>query len=315
MNRWIVPPQVRPDGERLVVGVAERDHAAGAARLEDVERLGDDRALDAATRHRAGHLAVLADGHGRARDRAGRSPRCRRPGRWPPACRPARQRSMSSRISFTRAITSAELLQRGQRVALHEVVNIRQGGRHSPRQRRVAGRHLQRVHPHHPVGDPVEAGHLLGQHLGVAPVPAVGEDHDDGAAGHAPHAPLVVEPAQALAEPGAAATSRAPARRPGARARSGSRELELAGDAGEAGAEGERLDPLAAGHRGVDEAQQRPGVGLHRAGDVEQQDEPPRPLARLAVAAADRLASGPQRGVDGAAQVGPALLAAGGPWP
>ena len=42
---------------------------------------------------------------------------------------------------------------------------------------------------------------------------------------------------------------------------------QLAGDAGDAGAEGEHLDlaPAPGGHRGVGEAGQRPGVGLHRA--------------------------------------------------
>ena len=84
---------------------------------------------------------------------------------------------------------------------------------------------------------------------------------------------------------------------------------QLAGDAGEAGAEGERLDPLAPGDRGVHEADQRPGVGLHRAADVEQQHEPAQPLAGLAPVAADRLAAGAQRGPHRGPQVGPPAAA------
>src|SRR3546814_19346371 len=52
------------DGEGLVVGVAEGDDAT-IARLDDLQRLGDHRTLDAPARHGAGHLAVLVHGHGR----------------------------------------------------------------------------------------------------------------------------------------------------------------------------------------------------------------------------------------------------------
>ena len=65
MNRWMVPPQVRPDGEGLVVAVAEGDQAPVAG-LEDVEGLAHHRPLDAAAGHRAGDLAVVGHGHGRA---------------------------------------------------------------------------------------------------------------------------------------------------------------------------------------------------------------------------------------------------------
>src|SRR5438128_4563179 len=126
--------------------------------------------------------------------------------RWPAV----RHRSMSSRTSFMRAFSLSgslrdrprELLQRSDRVTLNELVNVRQCGRHSSRQRRVAGTRLQRVDPHDAVGDALEAGHLLGEHLGFAPVPAVGEDHDDRTAGETANPPLVVEPAQTVAQPG-----------------------------------------------------------------------------------------------------------------
>ena len=70
---------------------------------------------------------------------------------------------------------------------------------------------------------------------------------------------------------------------------------QLPGQPGEAGAEGEGLHPLAADHGGVDEAQQRPGVGLHRARDVEQQDRaagPGRPARGDGAASARRRPAG-----------------------
>ena len=179
----------------------------------------DDRALDAAARHRARDLAGVVHGHRRARDRAAPSRRARRRARPRPGGRSARQRSMSSRTSFMRALAVhalrdhlGQVLERRERVALDELVNVRQRGRHSPGERRELGRRLQRVHPHDPVRDPVQPRHLLGEHLGIAAVPAVGEDHDDRAAGHAPHAPLVVELRAAPRRGGCRPTSRRPAR-------------------------------------------------------------------------------------------------------
>ena len=66
---------------------------------QDVERLGDDGALDAAARHRAGHLAVLVHGHGRPGIAGARALDVDDPGERH-ALAGRRQRSMSSRISF-----------------------------------------------------------------------------------------------------------------------------------------------------------------------------------------------------------------------
>ena len=198
---------------------------------------------------------------------------------------------------------SARLLHRVERVALDEAVDERQGGRHAPGQRRVAGRDLQRVDPDDAVGDAVQALHRLGEVVRIAAVPAVGEDHDDGAAGHAAHAPLLVEAAQPVAEPGAARPVDDPLGRLAER-HVGVARAELAGDAGEAGAEGERLDPPAPGDGCLDEPQQRPGVRLHRAADVEQQHEAAVARRRPPEVAVDRLALGAQRGADRAPQVG-----------
>src|SRR5690349_3336384 len=61
----MVPPHVSPTA-KASSSLAECGDATGATG-DDVERLGDDRALDAAARHRADDLAVLVHGHRRAR--------------------------------------------------------------------------------------------------------------------------------------------------------------------------------------------------------------------------------------------------------
>src|SRR5438477_1153373 len=122
--------------------------------------------------------------------------------RWPAV----RHRSMSSRTSFIRACSlsgslrdhSRELFQRGERMTLDELVNVRQCRRHSARERRVARAGLQRIDPHDAERDAIQARHLLGENLGITPVPAVGEDHDDRAPGQTANAPLVVEAAHTL---------------------------------------------------------------------------------------------------------------------
>src|ERR1700694_4960613 len=102
--------------------------------------------------------------------------------RWPVV----RHGSMSSRTSFISACSLSgslrdhprELFQRGEGMTLDELVNVRKGRRHSACERRVARTGLQRVDPHDAVRDALQTRHLLGEHLGLAPVPAVGEDHD-----------------------------------------------------------------------------------------------------------------------------------------
>ena len=159
------------------------------------------------------------------------------------------------------------------------------------RERRVAGRDLQRVDPDHPVGDAVEPHHLLGEHGRVAAVPAVGQDDDDRAPRHATLAPVVVELRGARHRGGcrrSQSTTRVDVWR---RAIVGVADRELAGDAREPGAERERLDLLASGDGGVHEPQQRPRVRLHRSADVEQQHEPAVAGGRFAPVAPDRLAA------------------------
>ena len=56
-----------PDGERVVVGVAERDDPALALPRQDLQRGLHDRALDTAARDRSRDLAGVAHGHRGAR--------------------------------------------------------------------------------------------------------------------------------------------------------------------------------------------------------------------------------------------------------
>ena len=211
----------------------------------------------------------------------------------------------------SRGDDGGEVFERVDRVSLDELVDVGQRRGHAACERRVVGRGLQRVHPHDAVRDAVQAGHLLGELGGLAAIPAVGEDDDHRAAGHAPHAPLVVERAQALAEAGAARPVDDALRRRGDRG-VGIARRELTGDAGEAGAEREGLDPAAPDHRGVQEAHERAGVGLHRAADVAEQDDAPGPARVLRVRATDRFAAGAHRLTDGAAQIGTAAAPARG---
>ena len=67
---------------------------------------------------------------------------------------------------------AAELFQRGERVAFDEPVDVGEGRRHPRRQRCIAGRRLERVHPDELVGHPVEAFHLRPQQGGIAPDPS-----------------------------------------------------------------------------------------------------------------------------------------------
>ena len=61
-----MPPQVSPTANASS-SEYPNVHTFGVPLVEHRERLGDDRALDAAARHRARHLAVLVHGHRGAR--------------------------------------------------------------------------------------------------------------------------------------------------------------------------------------------------------------------------------------------------------
>src|SRR5918912_1063120 len=88
---------------------------------------------------------------------------------------------------------SGELLEGLEVVAREEDVDVGQGGGHARGERLVAGSALEGVDPDDLVGEPAQALHLLREHLDLPPVPAVGEDDDDGSPGHPALAPAVHE--------------------------------------------------------------------------------------------------------------------------
>ena len=239
-----------PDGERFVVGVPERDDAPLALAGEHLERR--------VRRPRPRRSRPTPSPRPRRRrsrpssrpDRAGSSPRCRRRARdrdpvprGPPPLdvvqdflhrRPPRR--------LTRRHHLGELFERGQRVAFDELVNVRQRGRHSLRQRRVAGRRLQRVHPHRPCTRRARGGPSARR----APRGRRGPSRRRGSTTTAPRAmprmPHVsLNVAQALAEPGPARPVGDPLRR-GRDGGVGIARRELAVMRVEPRAERERLD-------------------------------------------------------------------------
>ena len=188
------------DGEGLVVAVAERDEARGRRRSSTSSASVTTAPSTQPPDTEPMTSPDLVDGHGRARV-AGPEP-SRSTTRASATCWPAsRQRSMSCVISFTASTVCPRRdgrprprrgrrgRERGQRMALDEVVDVGERGGHAPGQRLVARRRLERVDPDHAVGDPAQAGHLLGQQLGIAPVPAVGQDDDHRPAGQARRRP------------------------------------------------------------------------------------------------------------------------------
>ncbi len=249
----------------------------------------DDRTLDAAPGHGAGDLAGVVHHHRRAgiaragavdahhaRDRDA-SPLGPPPGDVVEDLfhRP----TVRSGPGGGRAHDARELGERRDRVALDEVVDERQRRGHARGQRREPRRGLERVDPDDAVRDPGQPRHLLGEHVGLAAVPPVGDDHHDGTPGHAPHPPRVVEGAQRRADARTARPIGDPRRRGGDR---GIRipVRQLASEAGQARAEGERLHTRARDHRAVQEAHQHPRVRLHRAAHVAEHHEPAGPARR-----------------------------------
>src|SRR5689334_231997 len=118
------------------------------------------------------------------------------------------QRRIAARMSRMSAPLSrqdgGQFLERRQAVAGYEIVDVRQRGGHSGRQRREAGFTAVRVHPDDAMRKAAQTGHLFGEQPRIAAFPAVAGEHDDGAACHAALSPPVEERAQQLAESGAA---------------------------------------------------------------------------------------------------------------
>ena len=180
-----------------------------------------------------------------------------------------------------------------------------------------AARADARIDPDDPVGQAREALHLAADQQRVAALPAVGEDHDHGAACHAAAPVAVVELLQRVADPGPAR----PVRRRGGGALDralGMARGQRARQAGQARGEDERLGVRAAAGGAGQELQVGAGVGLHRARDVAQHHEPAADDAPPPAREADRLAPGAHAGPQGpphvdALAVAPALVAARAP--
>src|SRR5690348_14609438 len=81
---------------------------------------------------------------------------------WPAPCQRATSASTSfSGISASLRDHRRDLLQRGERMAFDEHVDVRQRRGHALRERRIARAGLERVDPDDLVGDAREARHLL----------------------------------------------------------------------------------------------------------------------------------------------------------
>ena len=143
---------------------------------------------------------------------------------------------------------------------------------------------------------------LFTQHLGIAAIPAVGdEQHDRPAAQRAPH-PLLMELANRRADPGAARPVRDS---PGDRADrfADAPGAQLHGDAGELGREQKRLDASLPPRERVREVQQHARVAFHRSADVAQEDDGPRTDAPRPPRQREDVAAGTQTARDRAPQI------------
>src|SRR3712207_992147 len=298
--------EAHPEG--LVVGDAVGEEP-GFARLDGAHRLLEDGGLYAPAAYAPDDLPVLGDRH--------RSPRTQRPraldlhdggqGYLLVLIAPARY-PVHDRIHivppFSVCILSiplggigdgrCELLQRLEVVPGEEDVHVGERCCHARGERLVAGGALQGVDPDDLMGQAAQALHLLAEHVDVAPIPAVGEDHHDCPPGHTPLAPTIYELFHRVPEPGAA---RDVLHSPGGLPERLIRVTgcELARYAREAGPYGERLQPRPGDDASVQKSQQRAAVRSHRARHVAQEHYPPRLKAGPPETVAYCLAACPHR--------------------
>src|SRR5262245_25201648 len=178
---------------------------------------------------------------------------------------------------------SGELAEARQVVGGRKVINERQGSGHAARQRLVGGVAQERVEPEHAPRPPLEAQHLLGEHLGLPRVPAIREDQHDGSPVHQV-GPAVVELPYRFSDPRAA--------RPVAHLGQPAKgtligwPAEQLGYAGQARREGEGLHSAENVLECVEELEEEAAVEVHGAGDVAEQHQadltpPPGPAPEL----------------------------------
>ena len=134
-----------------------------------------------------------------------------------------------------------------------------------------------------------EARHLVGEGGHIAALPAVRDDHDDGAARQAATAVEVVEGLEVVADACAAGPV---GYGPGGALERGLRVVaaEKRRQAGQTCTEGERLDLSAGANGRLQKQHERPAVRLHRTRDVAEEHDTPLDLLGAAEGALDRLA-------------------------
>ena len=156
--------------------------------------------------------------------------------------------------------------------------------------------------PAHPPRQPGQACDGGGHRVGSAALEPVREHHHDRSARKTGKAGHCEKGAERIADAGAAVPVGHQAGRPGER-RLGVAQPERPGDPGEPGAEGEALHALGRPMERVREPQRGLGVLLHRAGDVDEQQDPALPARAPAPRKHRRIAALSHRGAQRARQV------------
>jgi hypothetical protein len=179
-----VPAAREADRERGVVAVAERHERPARARRSGRRALAHDGPLDAPTAHASAPLPSRS--RPSPRRARGPDPRCRRRGRPRRAARVPPAVDVIQHVAHCCSLRSVcRVVARARRGPRDHVARCSIAATECPRrsrrrtavprpsrgQRRVPGRHLQRVDPDRAVRDPLQAAHLLRQRVGVAAVP------------------------------------------------------------------------------------------------------------------------------------------------
>src|SRR5687768_1095066 len=160
-----------------------------------------------------------------------------------------------------------ERLQALQVVDRQKLVDVRHGRAHALGERLVAGRAEEWIEPDETAAGALQASHLPTEQLRVTPVPAIADDHHRRPGAEDAPRPLVIEALDRLADarpPGPVLDRVDDLRQRGIDVP----PAQLAGDPRQAGTEDEDLGVFQTLPQCVDEAQEQPGVAVHRARDV-----------------------------------------------
>ena len=184
---------------------------------------------------------------------------------------------------------------------------------------RIALPSHHRVEPDDAAAAFCQRRHFSSEQGSVAGLVAVGHDHHAAARMDHPRGMPAIKGLQALADPGAAARALRHDRQPVQRA-SRIPFLHRVGDVGKTGVKQERLGLAKFVEHAVDEAQEHRRVHAHRAGRIEQDDEPQRLVLASPQHPVDRHAAVADIAVNGSPQIQPLAapprqIAAGEPRP